>query len=136
MALYATRTLTGRGSYDLFLNGAKVASGGPATAPPSGMTTTAASADVTGPAAAFTDVAEGDRIFISGIDDEFVVDAKTSNTALTLNKVVPVTLLAHAGVWRAHRGERVSPADIVLLQVDLDAGPRYHATYKLTEFAP
>ena len=107
-----------------FFRGTPVASGRT-------MTTAAASADVTGPAGAFTDVAEGDVIYISGEAGSYTVSVKTSDTALTLSAPVSATNTADAH-WRAARGA-FDPADLTFDPIGDGVG--YLLAWEVTDFA-
>lgn len=137
MALYETRTVVGREAFLSLFNGVKVASGyKPPTGDSTGLTSAAASADVSGPTGVFADVEVGDRFYIDGVSTEFTVDAKTDDENLTLDAVAGIEHLADSGTWRAYRGPRIAWTDVKDVEADFE-GQRYTVTYELgAEFGP
>jgi glutamine synthetase adenylyltransferase len=82
----------------------------------------------------FRDVEQGDRFHISGIDTVFTVATKTNDQSLELSAVAGADIVANAGVWRAHRGAAVDPADILLFDADSSGAPTYHIVHKIVTF--
>jgi hypothetical protein len=134
MPVYEPQTLSGRAALVDFLNGRLVAQGSPQRMGGTGCTTALADETVTGPVGCFRDVEQGDRFHISGIDTVFTVATKTNDQSLELSAVAGADIVANAGVWRAHRGAAVDPADILLFDADSSGAPTYHIVHKIVTF--